>query len=82
VIPKRAGPLGESALYVSWNGATEVSHWLVHAGSHPKALAPFGVAARRGFETIIRLLLAHGYVQVTALDASGRKLASSPVVRI
>jgi hypothetical protein len=82
VVAKRAARTGEITLYVSWNGATAVSHWLVHAGSRPDALAPFGIAARRGFETVIQLGVASGYAQVTALDASGRKLASTRAVRL
>lgn len=82
VVPKRSGRLGESTLYVSWNGATAVSHWVVHAGSRPSTLTPFGIAARRGFETVIPLGVAYGYARVTALDASGRILATSEPVRL
>jgi Arylsulfotransferase (ASST) len=80
VVPRRTS--AESTLYVSWNGATEVSHWLVHAGSHPRALAPFGVAERQGFETIIPLGAFQGYARVTGLDASGRGLGTSEAVRL
>ena len=74
---KRAG-----MLYVSWNGATEVSHWAVSAGSSAAALRPVGVAPRRGFETAIPLAAGDGYARVTALDASGRRLAASAAVRL
>jgi hypothetical protein len=71
-----------STLYVSWNGATTVTHWMVHAGSRPGALQPVGIASRRGFETVIPLRIGSGYVQVSALDRTGRRLATSKAVRL
>lgn len=69
-------------LYASWNGATAVSHWLVRAGRSPSELRAVGIAARRGFETVVPLGRASGYLQVRALDDAGRSLASSEVVRV
>lgn len=68
-------------LYVSWNGATEVSGWEVSAGPSAAALRPVGVAPRRGFETVIPLATAEGYARVTAVDAGGRRVAASAAVR-
>jgi Arylsulfotransferase (ASST) len=79
---KRTGIRGHSLLFASWNGATAVSHWLVRGGPRRDALQPVGVAARRGFETVIPLRRSGGYFQVTALDASGHRLASSEAVRL
>ncbi len=67
---------------MSWNGATQVAAWLVRGGSSPSSLQPATVAPRRGFETAIALGSASGYVAVTALDASGRALGSSPPARV
>jgi hypothetical protein len=69
-------------LYVSWNGATEVSHWEVSAGPSAAALRRVGVAPRRGFETAIPLTAGEGYARVTALDAGGRRLAATAAVRL
>jgi hypothetical protein len=79
---KRTGINGHSLLFASWNGATSVSHWLVQAGPHRDALRPIGIAQRRGFETVIPLGRSGGYLQVTALDVRGRRLASSEAVRL
>ena len=64
------------------NGATDVSHWLVQVGPHPSKLEAVGVAKRQGFETAIPLRATSGYASVTALDRSGRKLASSRAARL
>jgi hypothetical protein len=71
-----------STVYASWNGATAVSRWLIHAGPHPGSLEPVGIAKRRGFETAIPLHIATGYLGVSALDRSGHTLASSKPVRL
>jgi hypothetical protein len=73
---------GKGILYASWNGATGVSHWLVHGGLHPHSLRAVGVAESHGFETVIQLPTRDPYVRATALDATGRALATSEVVRV
>lgn len=77
IATRRDAATGRTTLYASWNGATAVSHWLLRAGPHPSELRPVGIAKRRGFETAIPLGAISGYVQVGALDSSGRPLASS-----
>jgi hypothetical protein len=80
-LAARRTPLnGQSLLFASWNGATAVSHWLVQAGPRQDALEPVGIAKRRGFETVIPLGVDEGFFAVTALDARGRRLASSEAV--
>lgn len=79
---RRTGVHGHSLLFASWNGATGVSHWLVHAGKRPDALTTVGVAKRVGFETVIPLSIRSGYFRVRALDARGRQLASSAAARL
>jgi hypothetical protein len=82
-IAARPGPkAGTSLLFVSWNGATEVTRWHVHAGSSAKHLEPVGVLPRTGFETAVSLNTAHGHAAVTALSSSGRPLGRSPTVRL
>ncbi len=82
VAVRRDQRRGTNVLYVSWNGATEVSHWVVTAGAHPSALKPIGVANRHGFETAIDLPRGDGYAAATAIDGAGRKLARSATVRV
>jgi hypothetical protein len=72
-----AGPEGEVTLYVSWNGATEVSTWEVLAGDGPDELEPVGSAPRKGFETAITIQTDEPYVAVRAKDGSGRVLGAS-----
>jgi hypothetical protein len=68
-IVARPDPLtGDAILYASWNGATEVRDWQVHAGPSPKDLRPTRVTRRRGFETTIPLERTRGLVAVSALD--------------
>jgi hypothetical protein len=64
-------------LYMSWNGATEVSDWLVIAGGHPSAMASVGVARKMGFETIVELGSRPAFVTVAALGSDGRELGRS-----
>lgn len=73
---------GTSTLYVSWNGATEVAFWRVHAGPHRADLRPIGTVRRRAFETVIAVDGDSGYTAVTALDDTGRSLGTSHVIRL
>lgn len=82
IATRREAATDRRTLYASWNGATAVSHWLLRAGLRPSELRSVGVAKRRGFETVIPLGTANGYVQVRALDSSGRPLASSAAIQI
>ncbi|MBV9536855.1 MAG: aryl-sulfate sulfotransferase [Solirubrobacterales bacterium] len=71
-----------ATLYASWNGATEVSNWVVSTGERTSNLRPAGIVRRQGFETAILLTGSAGYAKVTAIDAAGRHLGSSRAVRI
>ena len=73
---------GKRTVYVSWNGATEVRGWRVHAGPAARQLSAVGVAPRRGFETAIPLGSASGHVAVSALDAAGTVLGTSDTLRL
>ena len=68
-------------LHVSWNGATDVARWNVHAGGSRHHLALVGSAPRRGFETAIRLTGGR-YVALAAVDRAGRELARSSTIRL
>jgi hypothetical protein len=70
---------GTTALYASWNGATEVAFWRILAGSNPHALRPLGPLARRsGFETRIIRSSRRPYWAVQALSARRKVLRTSP----
>lgn len=80
-VVARPNPARGSAVYVSWNGATEVQTWSVMAGGSPSALVPVGSQLRAGFETMISVNSEGPYFAVTALDSAGRQLGRSATVR-
>jgi hypothetical protein len=73
---------GAATLHVSWNGATDLAGWLLSTGPRAGRRAPVAVFPRRGFETEIALGAVEVHAVATALDASGRRLASSPAIRV
>jgi Arylsulfotransferase (ASST) len=77
-----AAARGRRSAYVSWNGATAVSRWRLDDGHTRDDLQPVKVVPRRGFETVIPLRTAARYLAVEALDARGRSLGRSRIVRI
>ncbi|MER6123543.1 arylsulfotransferase family protein [Streptomyces sp. NPDC001795] len=71
-----------SVVYASWNGSTRTRAWQVLAGPGPRALSVVVAhAARSGFETAVTTDSPGPYFQVRALDAAGRVLRSSKVVK-
>jgi hypothetical protein len=68
-------------VFVSWNGATLVTHWRVLGGDSAAELHAVTEAPKRNFETRIRLPSRPRVVEVQALDASRRVLRTSPAVR-
>jgi hypothetical protein len=77
----RPNPARGSAVYVSWNGATEVTSWTVQAGRNAAALAVAGSQPRAGFETMIPVNSDGPYFAVTAHDSTGRQLGQSATIR-
>lgn len=73
---------GTTSVYVSWNGATEVTKWRVLAGADPQHLQPVADAPRDGFETRIDAADSHAYVKVEALDANDQVLGASDPVEV
>jgi hypothetical protein len=69
-----------TAVYVSWNGATNVSRWQVLTGSTPAKLTASTVQPTQGLETEISVRAAP-FVAVRALDADGRVLSTSSVIQ-
>jgi hypothetical protein len=70
-----------SVVYVSWNGATDVSSWRVLAGPSASRLTVVRTAAIHGFETSIQIP-PEAEVAVQALDPSGRVLGRSATVAV
>jgi hypothetical protein len=81
-VAARVNPAGGSAVYASWNGATELDTWTVLAGQTANALEKAGSQRHSGFETMITVNSAGPYFAVTAVDASGHPLGRSTTVRI
>jgi hypothetical protein len=75
-----SGP--STAVFASWNGSTRTASWTVLAGASPGALAPVVSAPRTGLETPISAPTSARYVAVEAVDASGRALSRSAVVKV
>jgi hypothetical protein len=71
---------GRMRLYASWNGSTEVARWRVLAARGGDT-RPIAEARRTGFETAVDLGRGSGPVVAVALDAAGRELARSGLVR-
>ncbi len=71
-----------TAVFASWNGATEVASWRVLAGSSGDSLTPEAAMPDSGFESSITLPSAYQYVAVQALGAGGQLLGSSATVKV
>ncbi|KAF5008601.1 hypothetical protein FDECE_5135 [Fusarium decemcellulare] len=73
----------KNALFVSWNGATEVASWQVQSAPEPssKNFREHGSAKKTAFETKLTIPSnSDGYIRVAALDKDGNVLAHSPAV--
>jgi hypothetical protein len=74
---------GETTVYASWNGATELAAWQVLAGELEDELEPVGEPAERsGFETTIVVESDDAFFAVQALDGEGAVLSTSAVVAV
>jgi hypothetical protein len=71
-----------TAVFASWNGATDVASWRVLAGSSPDALIPRATMPFTGFESSITFPDAYSYVAVQALGSTGQLLGTSQAVRV
>jgi len=71
----------ETIVHASWNGATGVSAWRLSAGASPGSLRVRATIPVEGFESSTTLPVSYPYAQAQALDAAGRVLGTSPVVK-
>ncbi len=69
-----------AAVYVSWNGATEVATWQVLAGKRESSLSVIATQPRSGFETVIAADGTGPYFAVTAHDTTGKLIGQSATV--
>jgi len=67
--------------WVSWNGATAVAKWRLNTGMTRARLSPAAVVPKKSFETRLRLPAGAGWIRADALDAKGRVIGRSRVVR-
>jgi hypothetical protein len=70
---------GATAVYASWNGATDVASWQLLTGSSAAHMSAVSVTPRRGFQTTIPAPAAPLY-QVRALSSSGSVLSTTSAV--
>ncbi|WP_243769070.1 arylsulfotransferase family protein [Streptomyces cyanogenus] len=72
-----------SVVYASWNGSTQTRAWQVLAGPNADSLSVVVKRAERsGFETAVRTGSPGPYFQVRALDAAGKVLRASRIVKL
>ena len=73
----------EGIVYMSWNGATDVTEWVVYGGktNSTSTLQQIGRAAKTGFETAFNLAATEEYVSVAAYDGN-HWLRNSTVVAV
>jgi Arylsulfotransferase (ASST) len=80
-VAPRSGSALTTTVYATWNGATGVASWSVLAGASPTQLTPVASASKSGFETSISAPGRPAYVEVQALDASGKVLSTSHAIK-
>jgi hypothetical protein len=71
-----------TAVFASWNGATDIDSWRVLAGTSPNALTVRATMPVSGFESSLTIPDPYPYVAVQAVDAVGRLLGTSTPVKV
>jgi hypothetical protein len=71
-----------TAVYASWNGATEVFRWDILAGSRASSLRKVAFYRRDGFETAMSVPTRARYIAVRAVSRRGRVLGTSRARRV
>ncbi len=79
-VVARTNPSGGFVVYASWNGATEIDHWTVLAGSSAATLKAVGSQRWSGLETAIIVNSEGPAFAVAAIDRDGNELRRSDVV--
>ncbi|KAI0541705.1 ASST-domain-containing protein [Xylaria digitata] len=79
----RVGPFGYFKIYLSWNGATEVTRWRLLLGtSYDSVTKSVAVVPRAGFETEILLKPDPPFERAAALDRDGKVLDMTAIVQL
>ena len=68
---------GQTIVYASWNGATQLTSWRVLGAAGSGRLKTVARAPRSGFETAISVPQGNQSFELQALDATGRVIGSS-----
>lgn len=68
-------------IYMSWNGATDVSRWRLVGGREPTSRTFIASKKKTSFETSIRLPHAYHYVVAEAVGSHGQVLSSSRPIK-
>ncbi|KAK4058464.1 hypothetical protein OIO90_000624 [Microbotryomycetes sp. JL221] len=76
-LTKPSIAVNESAVAVSWNGATEVQAWALLTGPSASNLSTMNVTNRTGFETLLSLTGSPPVVAAAALARNGTCLSVS-----
>jgi len=71
-----------SDVFVSWNGATQVSTYTLLAGTTASVLTSVSNTSRSSFETHISISEPQPFVAVVALSSNGAELGRSGVIRV
>jgi hypothetical protein len=71
-----------TAIFASWNGATEVDSWTIFSGGSYGSLSPVGSMRWTDFETGGLVSSTGPFFAVQAQDAAGRPLARSATVHV
>lgn len=71
----------KTTVFASWNGSTETASWRVFGGRHPNFLSKIKSSRKKGFETAIEICSYHRYYQVKAVDAHGKVIGTSEIVK-
>lgn len=78
--PPAVAVMGQKG-YVSWNGATEVTGYQIHAGKSKNKLHKIATIKKKGFETQFHVPKAAHYVMVAAYDGK-KHLRNSKVHQV
>ncbi|KIW44417.1 uncharacterized protein PV06_02888 [Exophiala oligosperma] len=69
--------------FVSWNGATDVTDWIVYTGSNNTTLTAVGRVNKAGFETQFAIPAGAAFVQIGAVENNSNFVARrSSIVKI
>jgi hypothetical protein len=73
---------GQITVYASWNGSTKTTTWQLFAGHCPDHLSKVKTAEKSGFETAIATTHHGPYFKIKALNAKGKVIGASKVVKL